>query len=221
MTDIITMGFSPWDINMKEKILIIAFLCAQFVGFSQWRKVERLERDRTPSLKLSYNSKLNFSQPGLKVGAEFMMRRKTVTIKNFTKTKEKSLVANLFLLRDPDLSNVAAMNVEWQKRTRYGNSGFFTETAIGAGVGSLVNRSEPTTYVKNTDGTETVKSPKNFVFMVNLNVGLGYDFMQKMEKPIKAYARIGYNPIYLDWLYNDYLKSEIGVVTSLSAFKRK
>jgi hypothetical protein len=207
---------------MKEKILIIAFLCAQFVGFSQWRKVERLERDRTPSLKLSYTSKLNFNQPGLKVGAEFMIRRKTVTIKNFTRTKEKSLVANLFISRDPNIYNVAALIAEWQKRTRYGNSGFFTEAAAGFGAGRIINRSLPVTYVKNSDGSETIKSTYNNFITVNLNVGLGYDFMPKMEKSIKVYTRFGYNPMYYNgWLYNDYLKSEIGVVTSLSVFKRK
>lgn len=208
--------------NMKEKILIIAFLCAQFVGFSQWRKVEKLERDRTPSLKLGFSAKHNFINPGMKIGAEFMMSKKTVTIKDRVKTKEKSLVTNLSFFNDPDLYNNAILSVEWIKRTHYGNSSFFFSRGAAFGVGRIINRQQPATYVKNTDGTETTKAVKNDFIMLDFNAGLGYDFMPKMNKPIKIYANAVLQPLYYNaWPYGAYLKPEIGIITSLSAFKKK
>jgi hypothetical protein len=206
---------------MKVKILIIAFLCAQFIGFSQKRKVERLERDKTPSLRLGYASRINFKSPGVNIGAEFMMRRKMVTKRN-TKTKEKSLVVNLSFFDEPNLYNNAALTVEWLKRTRYGSGGFFTEMSAGFGVGRIINYVITPTYVRNPDGTESIKKPKNDFILLSFNAGLGYDFMPKMQKPIKTFARLSYNPIYYNaWPYGVYLKPEIGVIASLSAFKRK
>jgi hypothetical protein len=206
---------------MKVKILIIAFLCAQFIGFSQKRKVERLDRDKTPSLKLGYSSRINFNNPGVNIGAEFMMRRKTVT-KRYTRTKEKFLVANLSFFDEPDLYNNASLTAEWLKRTRYGSGGFFTEMSAGFGVGRIINYVITPTYVKNPDGTESIKKSKKDFIMLSFNAGLGYDFMPKMQKPIKAFARLSFNPIYYNaWPYGGYLKSEIGVIASLSAFKKK
>jgi hypothetical protein len=206
---------------MKVKILIIAFLCAQFIGFSQKRKVERLERDKTPSLRLGYASRINFKNPGVNIGAEFMMRRKTVTKRN-VRTKEKFLVAKLSFFDEPNLYNNASLTAEWLKRTRYGSGGFFTEASVGFGVGRIIKYVITPTYIRNPDGTESIKKPKNDFILLSFNAGLGYDFMPKMQKPIKTFARLSYNPIYYNaWPYSLYLKPEIGVIASLSAFKKK
>ena len=206
---------------MKRYLLLILFTCSYFVSFSQWRKVEKMDRGKTPSLKLGYTSRLNFNNPGVNIGAELMLVRKSVAIKNFTRIKEKSLVANLTFFQDPDLYNASALQLEWLKRTYYGTGGFFTEAAAGFGIGRIINPATSITYVKNTDGTETVKKPKKDFIILAFSAGLGYDFMPKMQKPIKAYAKINFNPIYYNaWPYGGYLKSEIGVVTSLSVFKK-
>ncbi len=207
---------------MKKYLLLFLFTCTCFIGFSQRRKVEKLERDKTPSLKLGYTSRINFNNPGVNLGVEFMIARKTVTTKHFSKTKEKSLVANVSFFQEPDLYNAAALHLEWLKRTRYGDGGFFTEAGAGFGIGQVINFSTPKTYVKNADGTETAKRPKTDFIMLAFNAGVGYDFMPKMQKPLKAYAKICFNPIYYNgWPYNGYLKSEIGVVTSLSMLKKR
>jgi hypothetical protein len=207
---------------MKVKILIIAFLCAHFVGFSQWRKAEKLEKDKAPNLKLSYLSRINFNNPGVNLGAEFMVQRKAVTIKNFTRTKEKFITANLSIFDEPNLNSNIAFHLEWLKRTSYGNSGFFTEAAIGFGVGKGINYVAPPTYVKNADGSESIKKPQTNFIILPITLGLGYDFKPKTNMPIKVFARGGIYPIYYHvFVFNNFLKSEIGVITSLSIFKRK
>jgi hypothetical protein len=207
---------------MKKILLIFVCLCIYTTAFSQWRKVEKLDKDRTVGIKLSYLSRINLNNPGFVVGAEFMMQRKNVTIKNFLRTKEKFLTVNFSIFDEPDIYNNMSLYAEWLKRTRYKGGGFFTEAAVGFGVGKGINYVSPTTYVKNPDGSESVKSPKNSFITVNLTLGLGYDFMPKMQKPIKVFAKAGLYPIYLNgWAYNVFVKTEVGVVTSLSIFKKK
>ena len=219
-----SLGFEPLetDKKMKEIILITAFLCAQFMGFAQWRKAEKLEKDKMPNLKLAYLSRSNFNNPGVTLGVEYMVQRKTVTIKNFVRTKEKYLTLNFSFFDEPNLNNNIALHVEWLKRTRYGNSGFFTEGSLGFGVGKGINNIAPPTYVKNADGSETVKKTQTNFIMAPITLGLGYDFKPKNDLPIKVFFRSGIYPIYYHvFLFNQYFKSEIGLVTNLSLLKKK
>jgi hypothetical protein len=206
---------------MKKSLFIIPFLLLHFIGFAQWRKVEKLERDKTPNIKLAYWTDATFQYPGLIIGGEFMFKRRKVTIKRFKRTKENYLAINFYYFNEPDLQRAAALNIGWLKRTMYQNSGIFTDLTLGASFGRDAT-TRPTTYVKNPDGSETIKAAtKNFI-MVPIALGLGYDFMPRMEKPLKVYARLGVAPIYdFGTLLQTEFKIEIGAVAPLSVFKKK
>lgn len=207
---------------MKKSLFIIFCLCVYTTAFCQWRVVEKLDKDRTVGIKLSYLSRITQKNPGFVVGAEFMMQRKNVTIKKFLRTKEKFLTINFSIFDEPDIYSNMSVYAEWLKRTRYQGGGFFTEAAAGFGIGKGINYVSPPTYVKNADGSESIKSPKTNLITLNLTLGVGYDFMPKMQKPIRIFAKAGLYPIYLNgWAYNVFIKSEVGVVTSLSVFKKK
>jgi hypothetical protein len=206
-----------------QKILffLCLALCLQGQAFSQ-RKAEKLSKDKAPNLKLSYLSRSNLKNPGVSLGAEFMMQRKAVTIKNFTRTKEKFITGNFSVFDEPNLFSNIAFHVEWLKRTRYGNSGFFTEASAGFGIGKGINYISPPTYVLNADGTESIKKPKTNFIMAPITLGLGYDFKPKTKVPLYVFARGGLYPIMQNaWPYNNFLKTEIGVITSLALFKRR
>jgi hypothetical protein len=206
---------------MKKSLLIIPFLLFHFMAFSQWRKVERLSKDKTPNLKLSSWTNLNFQYPGVILGGEFMVRRKKVTLKNFERTKEKYLAVNLYYFAEADLKRAAALNVSWLKRTFYKQSGIFSDFNVGGSFGRDAT-TRPITYVKNPDGTESVKTAtKNFV-MINLALGVGYDFMPQKDIPLKVFTQVGLAPIYdFNWPLQTVYKLEIGVITPLSVFKKK
>jgi hypothetical protein len=207
---------------MKKIIFIIPFLLLYFVGFSQWRKVEKLEKDKTPNIKLAYWTSLDFKYPGLVVGGEFMFKRKSVTIKNFERTKENYFAVNFLIFDEADLVRAVGFTTNWLKRTTYQHSGIFTELNLGAGYLRDATTRQ-TTYVKNTDGSETTKASTKDYFMLPLAVGAGYDFMPKKNLPIKVYTQIGLAPI-TDFkallLQATQPKLEIGVVASLSVFKK-
>lgn len=205
---------------MQKIAFLLALLCLPLLCFSQRRKVEKLEKERLPGLKLAYSSRINFNNPGVSLGAEFMMQRKTVTTKRLTKTKEKFLTTNFSFFTEPDLYDNVSVHLEWLKRTRYGNSGFFTECAAGFGVGKGVNYISPPTYVRNPDGSETIKAPRNRFVMAVFNAGLGYDLLPKTGKPILFFAKTGLYPIYRNVFPNNtFLKMEVGVLVSPEAFK--
>jgi hypothetical protein len=206
---------------MQKYIFYILLLFFPFLANAQKRTVEKLQKDRVPNLKLSYTARLNQKYLGVSVGAEFMMQRKTVKRKHITRTKEKFLTANFSFFTEPDLYDNLSLHAEWLKRTRYGTSGFFTEGALGFGVGKGINHISPTTFVRNPDGSLTEKSPKNRFVMANFNIGGGYDLMPKTGKPILLFAKTGLYPIYLNgWPYSQYFKTEVGAVVSLRAFKK-
>jgi hypothetical protein len=208
---------------MKKSCLIIPFLLLCFMGFSQWRKVEKLPRDKTPNIKLGYWANWKFIHPGLVIGGEFMFKRRSVLIKNFERTKENYFAVNFLFFEEPDLIRGIGFSTNWLKRTTYQNSGIFTELNLGVGyVRDATTRQA--TYLKNSDGSETIKASTNDYFMLQLAAGAGYDFMPKMNLPIKIYTQIGLAPLY-DFksllLQFNQPKLEIGVVTSLSVFKKK
>jgi hypothetical protein len=207
---------------MKKKFVIIPLLLLHFVAFSQWRKVEKLPKDKTPNVKLAYWGNWDLNNSGLALGGEFVFRRRSVTIKNFERTKENFFVANLLLFNQADLKRGIGLSTTWLKRTTYQHTGIFTELNLGAGyVRDATIR--PITYLKNPDGSETTKRSTKDYLMLTTMVGAGYDFMPKMNLPIKAYMQVGLAPIsdFGVLLQFDQLKLEIGVVTSLSSFKKK
>jgi hypothetical protein len=207
---------------MKKILLIIPFLLLHFIAFSQWRKVEKLPKDNIPNIKLAYWGAGGTQYPGVIVGTEFVLRRRSVTIKNFERTKENYLAVNFHAFNEADLKRGVGISTSWLKRTTYQHSGIFTTLNLGAGyVRDATIR--PTTYLKNPDGSETTKaSTKNYLMLMGA-VGAGYDFMPKMEKPIKAYVQVGFAPIsdFGSLLNIEQPRLEIGVITSLSAFKKK
>jgi hypothetical protein len=206
---------------MQKVIIFFLFVLTPFFATAQRRTVEKLEKDRFPNLKLAYTARLNQKYPGLSIGAEFMMQRKTVTTKRMKRTKEKYLTANFSFITEPDLYDNLTLHVEWLKRTRYGSSGFFTECAAGFGVGRGINYISPTTYVRNPDGSITEKEARNRFIMAMFNAGLGYDLLPKTGKPILLFAKTGLYPIYLNgWAYNTFFKTEVGVLVPLQAFKK-
>jgi hypothetical protein len=216
-----TIGFITVK-NMHKSLLVIILLCTFFGATAQRRKVEKLEKDRTPSIKLSYISRINLNNPGFVLGAEFMMQRKKVDKSKFSRTKEKFLTVNFSIFDEPDIYTNMSLYAEWLKRTRYKGGGFFTEAAAGFGLGKGINYERPTTYVRNLDGTLSVKKPENNLIIMNLTLGLGYDFMPKKTQPIKVFAKAGLYPIYHNrWPYNTFIKMELGVITALSVFKKK
>ena len=200
---------------MKKFLCLIFCLCAISDGFSQWRKVEKLPKDHRFGIKLAYHGGLNAYAGGI-VGAEWLVQRKAVTIKNWTRTKEKSLTLNFSYFNEPNLNQNLGLHAEWLKRTRYGNGGFFTELAAGIGVGTGINNVSPPTYVKNADGSESIKERDTDFILATITAGLGYDFSIKKHKPIKIFARMGVYPIrYHFFVYNLYPKGEIGLVVGL------
>ncbi len=193
------------------------------MGFAQWRKVEKLEKDKTPNVKLAYWTDADFKQPGLVVGAEFMFKRKSVTIKNFERTKENFFALNFLLFNEADLVRGIGFSTSWMKRTTYQHSGIFTQLNLGVGYVRDATIRQPT-YVKNADGSETPKSSSKDYLLVTTFMGVGYDFMPKLNLPIKFYTQIGLAPL-IDFkalfLQFNQPKLEIGVITSLSIFKKK
>lgn len=208
---------------MKKPLLILLFLSTSFSAFSQWRKVEKLEKDNTPNIKLGYLTNATFNYPGLALGGEFMFKKRSVTIKNFERTKENYFAVNFLLFDQADLQRGVGFTTSWLKRTTYQHSGIFTQLNFGLGyVRDATIR--PTTYVKNADGSETTKSASKDYLMVALFAGAGYDFMPKLNLPIKLYSQIGLAPFYdlgASLLQAEQFTVEIGVVTSLSIFKKK
>jgi hypothetical protein len=204
---------------MKTSILVILF--ASFIslsGFSQ-RKVEILERQKLPNIKLSYFG--NSVSSGGMLGGEYMFRRKAVR-NNFLRTKEHFITLNFALFKTPNLNDNLMLNAEWLKRTRYKEGGLFTEFAIGVGYAKGISNISPPTYVRDANGNETIKKPDNTYILPTINVGLGYDFMPKQEIPIKVFGRVGIYPIlYHAFLYDERPKFEIGINTSLSIFRRR
>jgi hypothetical protein len=208
---------------MKKTLLVIPFLLLPFIVFSQWRKVEKLEKDKLPTVKLAYWTDADFTYPGLVIGGELMFRRRSVTLGHFERTKENYFALNFLLFDEADLKRAVGFSTSWLKRTTYQHSGIFTQLNLGVGyVRDATIR--PTTYVKNADGSETTKSSSKDYFMLPLFVGVGYDFMPKLNFPVKFYAQIGVAPITdLQALLLQFSqpKLEIGVVTSLSVFSKK
>jgi hypothetical protein len=204
---------------MKTSILVILFtVFLSLTGFSQ-RKVEILERQKLPNLKLSYFGS-SVTHGGM-LGGEYMLRRKAVT-KKFLRTKDYFVTLNFALFKTPNLNDNVMLNVEWLKRTHYNDSGFFTELAFGVGCAKGISKISPPTYVRDANGNETIKKPDNSYIVPTISLGLGYDFMPKQEIPIKVFGRVGLSPIVNGTgLYDERPKLEIGINTSLSIFKRK
>jgi hypothetical protein len=204
---------------MKTSILVILFaILYSITGYSQ-RKVEILERQKLPNIKLSYFGS-SVSSGGM-LGGEYMLRRKSVT-KKYLRTKEYFVTLNFALFKTPNLNDNVMLNVEWLKRTHYKDSGFFTELAFGVGCAKGISNISPPTYVRDVNGNETIIKPDNSYILPTINLGLGYDFMPKQEIPIKVFGRVGLYPIARGvGLYDERPKFEIGINTSLSIFRRR
>jgi hypothetical protein len=206
---------------MKKNFLILACLFVYTTSFCQRRNVEKLDRDKSIGIKLSYSSRIDITNPGLVIGAEYMVKSKRITIKN-SRIRQNYLNANFSIFEEPDIYNNVSLYLEWLRRTSYRQSGFFTDLAIGFGGGTGTNFNSPVTFIRNPDGSESEIRPRNNFVIGNATLGLGYDFMVKKQKPIKAFAKIGYFPLYLNgWLYNPFMKLEVGLITSLSVFKKQ
>jgi hypothetical protein len=204
---------------MKKHLVFALFMLFFSSMNAQWRTIERLDREKSFAVKTAYFG--NFKFNGAIIGVEKMMRRRTVTIRKFTRTKEKNLALNFGYANVPDINENLFALLEWNKRTFYGKSGFYTELAGGAGGGFGINSVSPTTYVQNPDGTLSVKRRRDNLIMITINGGLGYDFSKKQEKPLKIFVRGGFYPIYQRTIFQDYPRLELGLVTSLAFFKKK
>jgi hypothetical protein len=207
---------------MRKIVVIMCCLFISLNAFSQWRIVEKLERDKSPNLKIGYLSRINFNNPGVNVGLELMLVRKKVSIFKFQRTNERYLNFNVTYFNEPDLNDCMAISAEFLQRSLYYSTGFFTEASIGFGVGRGINYVSPPTYVKSPDGIETTKSPSVNFIIATITAGLGYDFNVKQNKPFKVYGRAGIYPLNGAGGHgNLFLKSEFGVITSLRTFKKK
>lgn len=206
-----------------KKIILLAtvFLLTFCIAFSQKRVVEKM-KPGSPNLKIAYLGR--FTRNGIKAGAEFMVKNKKITInkksgKTISRLNENFVTANLSFYEHAAFNNNIMFHVEWLRRKTYA-SGLFVEAAAGVGVSKgLENRQK--TYLKASDGSLKVIKPDNTYFALPLSVGLGYDFMKVKKIPFKVYAKVGLNVVYHHRFAYPNAVTEIGVITSLSAFKRK
>ena len=137
----------------------------------------------------------------------------------FVKEKEGFITANIGLFQQSELGRCLMLTTEIVQRKTF-SYGLFLEASAGIGL-QRIAQTYADTYLKNTDGSLTkIGTQKNFM-VIPLALGLGYDFEKKSEKPLKIYAKLGLNYFsYGGWPYPNPM-ADIGLITSLSTFKRK
>jgi hypothetical protein len=205
---------------MKNIFLTTIILFTCFAVSAKRKKSERVKVDKLPAIKVAYLGR--FAKPSMIFGAEIMLRKSQYSQSRFKRTRETFATLNFVKGNDADLYNTAYVYAEFLKRTNYNSSGLFREFGVGFGMGRTINFDQPDTYIRNADGTETIKKPKTDFIMLTINVGVGYNFMPKFKLPMKVYVRSGLYPIYHNgWPYQLFPPVEIGVNTSLAIFKNK
>jgi hypothetical protein len=205
---------------MKNLILITLILLICNDADAKRRKFAKVKPAKIPSVKLGYFGR--FEQPSFIVGAEMMFQKKQFTNSRFNKINEKFVTLNYTQQYDADIYNIGYLHAEYLKRSNYTKLGIFTDLGFGFGVGKTMNTDQPVTYIRNADGSETVKSLKTGFIMLTINGGVGYDFINHYKLPIKLYSRIGIYPIYFNaWPYQATIMGELGINTNLSILKRK
>jgi hypothetical protein len=206
---------------MKQIILILLFFSCYAAAFSQKRKKEKLPAVKIPNIKLAYTGNSN---PGVKLGAEFMFKNKQITINNKSSTpqirkSENFVTANLQLFQHHTFDNNIMFYAEWLKRKTYAN-GFFIDGSLGVGISRGINK-EPVTYKRNADGKlSKVKPTVNYLAVIP-SIGAGYDLSKKNGKPFMLYAKGGMQAMYYHRFGYFMITAEVGVITPLSFFKRK
>jgi hypothetical protein len=208
---------------MKALLSIIILVSTCSISFSQKRVTDKLKPEKSPNLKLAYLGR--FSRNGIKAGAEFMVKNKKITInkksgESLTRFKQHFVTANLSFYEHAAFNNVVTFHAEWLTRKTY-SSGLFAEISAGVGIskGQLGNKQK--TYLKKNDGALKLIKPDNTYFTLPLSFGLGYDFTKVKKMPFKIYAKGGLNTIYHHAFVYPNVMAEIGIIASLSAFKRK
>ncbi len=206
---------------MKRIILVILFFGCWTAAFSQKRKKEKLPAVKTPNIKLAY---IGNSNPGVKLGAEFMFKNKQLTITRKSSTprirkSENFVTANLHLYQHYTFSNNLMLSAEWLKRKTFAN-GIFIDGSLGVGLSRGINKG-PVTYKRDADGSlSKVKPTVNYLTVIP-SIGAGYDLSKKTGKSFMLYAKGGMQAIYYHKFPYFMITAEVGVITSLSAFKRK
>jgi hypothetical protein len=200
-------------------LFCLAILTTSF-AHGKLRKVERLKRDKAPNIKLAYFGR--FQYRGEVIGTEFMLNKRHVTYRKFKRKNENFVCLNTNLTYEPDLYNIGTVYAEMLKRSTHLNTGIYAEIALGFGIGKGFNKDQPKTYIRNTDGSETIKKSKTRFIMATVNAGVGYDFAIKQNRPIKLFAKGGLYPILFDQFpYQTKVRIELGVNASMSVFKKK
>jgi hypothetical protein len=209
---------------MKKLVFaIVMMLINMDFSFAQKSVTVRKEMDKTPNVKASYLGSITY--PGFKLGVEFPMYAKEKTrIKSNgvtkIKLKERFVTANLSLYHHPTVHTNIMLNAEWlMRKTR--QNGWFSEFAPSLGLSRTFL--DGTTYKQNdAGGFDKVNLAGHTYFMASIMGGVGYDFNVKQEKPIKAYFKYG---LLIFAPFNSFILPrptvEIGVITSLSTFKKK
>jgi hypothetical protein len=216
--------FSDFNFSNMKKLIIVGVLMLVNTCFSFAQKSETMRKkmDKTLNFKAAYMGSIIY--PGFKLGVEFPMyaKEKTHTKANGVtkiKLKERFIAANVSLYHHSTYHTNLMLSAEWQMRKTRQN-GWFTEFAPGLGVSRTFLAG--TTYEQNeTGGLEKVNSAGHTYFLASVMGGFGYDFKVKKEKPIKAYFKGG---LLILTPYSNFILPrptvEIGVITSLSAFKK-
>jgi hypothetical protein len=206
---------------MKQIILAIFLFSCYSAAHAQKRKKEKLPAVKTPNIKLAY---IGNSNPGVKLGAEFMFKNKQLTITRKSSTprirkSENFVTANLQLFQHHTFDNNIMFYAEWLKRKTFAN-GIFIDGSLGVGLSRGINKG-PVTYKRDADGSlSKVKPTVNYLTVIP-SIGAGYDLSKKTGKPFLLYAKSGMQAIYYHKFPYFMITAEVGVITSLSVFKRK
>ncbi|MFM2387536.1 MAG: hypothetical protein RL660_2293 [Bacteroidota bacterium] len=205
---------------MKRLFLLLTILSfSAYVADAQWRKVEKLKKDKQPNIKIAYQGRT--PEPGYRIGAEFILKKKKVTYGKFTRINERFLSANLMYAYNADLYNIFTLHPEYTTRTTHAKSGIFADLNFGFGGGGTFNNDQAPVYILNPDGSESIKPIKRYFIMASIGAGLGYDFNYRLKKPIKLYYRLGLSPVYFEaFPYQALPRHELGIITNLSWLKK-
>jgi hypothetical protein len=172
---------------MKNVFASFFLLFAQFC-FAQTETARRVDLPET-GLKVSYLGSLIY--PGFKIGIEQpyeviqVEKQKKWGVKTYL--KERYWTLNLGFYHHPTFHDNLYLLAEWQLR-RQKPSGWFFEFAPGVGYSRTFLGG--TTYKVADNGEVSKKTAAGYNYaMFSLSGGLGYDFMQKTERPIKAFLK--------------------------------
>ncbi len=206
---------------MKKILLYILVTITSFASFAQSKTKEKIKPQKGINVKMSFRG--NPNTIGFLIGAEKMFKQKKVTKKSKTdnecvRTKQNFATLNVNILNHPTFYNTVILTSEWIKRTNFNNK-FFIEGTIGIGYGKSLYKG-PKTYVKQDDGSLTIKKPDNKFLSINLMYGAGYNLEKKLNLPIKVYAKGGLAGIYYHKFGYFSILGEVGVILNLKELKK-